>query len=69
MCAGRREDGTFERRVDGTFVGCDLRELARVGNLTIGAKSSSVAMTGFSTYMVEKYIPPYQEAGLHNRHI
>ena len=52
-----------KREDNGTFSGCNVKEFARIGNLTIGNKTASTVMLGFSTYMIEKYIPCFQDAG------
>lgn len=54
-----------ERQGDGTYEGCNLREFSRVGNLTIGPKTSKTgtSMVGFATHTIEKYIPSFQEEG------
>ena len=51
------------REEDGSFSGCNVKEFARIGNLTIGNKTAKTVMLGFSTYMIEKYIPCFQDAG------
>ena len=60
--------GTFyemyaNKEVGGGFSGCNIQELAAVGDLMIGNKSASTAMIGFSTYMIDKYIPKFEAAG------
>lgn len=47
----------------GNFTGCNIQEFARIGNLTMGRKTETNVMLGFSTYMIEKYIPYFQDAG------
>lgn len=48
---------------DGSYSGCKIQEFAKIGNLTMGKKTSKTVMLGFSTYMIEKYIPCFQDAG------
>ena len=48
---------------DGTFSGCNIQEFSKIGNLTMGKKTTKTVMLGFSTYMIEKYIPCFQDAG------
>ena len=48
---------------DGSFSGCNIQEFAKIGNLAMGKKTAVTVMLGFSTYMFEKYVPNFQEAG------
>ena len=52
-----------DRNSDGTYTGCNVQEFAKIGNLTMGKKTERTVMLGFSTYMIEKYIPCFQDAG------
>lgn len=51
------------RENDGRFSGCNIQEFAKIGNLAMGRKTATIVMLGFSTYMIDKYIPNFQAAG------
>jgi len=51
------------KEANGTYSGCNVVEFAKIGNLTMGNKTIKTVMLGFSTYMIEKYIPCFQDAG------